>query len=97
VVYHTTCLFAKSGAEAAAFTAVHYTVAAVIPSSQHLSTRAGAESIQMIYRTLTKNHFKFVGGAQRTKRHQETKAKKQSQTDTHLSAVSGSCLCTDSP
>jgi len=41
VVYHTTCLVAKSRAEAAAFTAVHYTIAAVIPSSQHLSTRAG--------------------------------------------------------
>jgi len=28
---------------------VHYTVAAVILSSQHPSTRAGAESIQLIY------------------------------------------------
>jgi len=49
VVQNTTCLFAKSRAETAAFTAVHYTVAAVIPSSQHPSTRAGAESIQLIY------------------------------------------------
>jgi len=31
------------------FTAAHYTVAAVIPSSQHPSTCAGAESIQLIY------------------------------------------------
>jgi len=42
------CLFAKSRAEAATFTAAYYTVAAVIPSSQHSSTRAGAESIQLI-------------------------------------------------
>jgi len=43
------CLFAKSRAEAAAFTPVHYTFAAVMPSSQHPSIRAGAESIQLIY------------------------------------------------
>jgi len=49
VVQNTTCLFAKSSAEAAAFTVVHYTVVAVILSSQHQSTRAGAESIQLIY------------------------------------------------
>ena len=41
--------FAKSRAETAAFTAAHYTDAAVIPSSQHQSTNAGAESIQLIY------------------------------------------------
>jgi len=49
VVQNTTCLFAKSRAEVAAFTAVHYTVATVILSSLYLSTRAGAESIQLIY------------------------------------------------
>jgi len=39
----------KLVAEAAAFTAAHYIVAAMIPSSQHPSSRAGAESIQLIY------------------------------------------------
>ena len=48
MVYNTTCLFAKSRAEAAAFTAVHYTVSRDAVS-QHPSTRAGAEPIHLIY------------------------------------------------
>ena len=39
----------KGSAETATFAAAHYTVAAVMPSRQHLSTRAGADSIQLIY------------------------------------------------
>ena len=39
----------KSRAETTACTAAHYTVAVVILSNQHPSTRAGTESIQLIY------------------------------------------------
>ena len=42
-------LFAKSRAETVAITAVHYTIAGVIPSSQHPFTRTGSESFQLIY------------------------------------------------
>jgi len=58
----TTCLSAKSRAETAAvktaaFTAAHYTVAAVIPSSQHPTIRAGAAAHDS---SMTKQHFKFL-------------------------------------
>ena len=43
------CLFARSRAETSAFTAAHYTIAAVMPYSQHPFTRAGAESFKLIY------------------------------------------------
>jgi hypothetical protein len=39
----------KSRAETAAFTTAQHTVAAVMPSSQHPSSRAVVESIQLIY------------------------------------------------
>jgi len=74
-----TCLFAKSRAETDAFTAAHYTVAAVIPSIQHPSTHAGAESIQLIYsgralralRTISLGNFgvtQFLGGTRMSNR-----------------------------
>jgi len=43
------CCIAKSRAETATFTAAHYTVVAVMPSSQRLFTHAGVESTQLVY------------------------------------------------
>jgi len=42
------CRFAKSRAETAAFSMVYHTIAAVMPSSQHLSIRTGVGSIHVV-------------------------------------------------